>query len=57
MDISKYDEAIQKAINNFEQEVNRIKMQKIQKEKNLKETLQSINQNLHTLKNAIKNDA
>jgi hypothetical protein len=55
MDISKYDEAIQKAINNFETEVEKIKIHKMQKENNLKETLKAINNDLLLLKSAVQN--
>ena len=55
IDISKYDEAIQKAINNFETEVEKIKIHKMQKENNLKETLKAINNDLLLLKSAVQN--
>lgn len=53
MDISKYDEAIQKAINNFANEIERIKIKRTQKDNHLKTTLQNIQKDLVLLKNVI----
>jgi hypothetical protein len=53
MDISKYEPAIQKAINNFEETVERIKLQQQTKKQHVATTLQNIQKDLTTLKSAL----
>ena len=53
MDISKYEHAIQKAIDNFEETVERIKLQQQTKKQHVAKTLQNIQKDLTTLKSTL----
>jgi hypothetical protein len=53
MDISKYEHAIQKAIDNFEETVERIKLQQQTKKQHVATTLQNIQKDLTTLKSTL----